>query len=183
VSCASSNSCTSLFRTVFLFHSITPSSLRLLLSVCACTDLRRHRQRESVRVGQRDQDFMSVRQIVGTVGHEHELHVGACSPRSAAAAVYGSLSHAAGASLPGQQDGFQTQLKALLSSWLAEGGNTHTISVYILSLREGITAHPHQPGARPDPPHPDPAHRCSHHPTKAKVRSPLQNRISPTPGH
>jgi hypothetical protein len=39
------------------------------------------------------------------------------------------------------------------------------------------TAHPHQPGARPDPPHPDPAHSCRHHPAKAKVRSPLRNRI------
>jgi hypothetical protein len=38
VSCALSNSYTSPFRTVFLFDSITPSSLRLLLSVCACTD-------------------------------------------------------------------------------------------------------------------------------------------------
>ena len=70
----------------------------------------------SVLAGQRDQQFRSVRQIVGTVGHERELHVVACSPRSAAAAVYASLSHAAGDSLPGQQDGFQTPLKALLSS-------------------------------------------------------------------
>jgi hypothetical protein len=38
VSCALSNSCTSPFRTVFLFDSTTPSSLRLLLNVCACTD-------------------------------------------------------------------------------------------------------------------------------------------------
>jgi hypothetical protein len=30
-------------------------------------------------------------------------------------------------------------------------------------------------GARPDPPHPDPAHSCRHHPAKAKVRSPLPN--------
>ena len=39
------------------------------------------------------------------------------------------------------------------------------------------TAHPHQPGARPNPPHPDPAHSCHHHPAKAKVKFPLQNRM------
>ena len=40
------------------------------------------------------------------------------------------------------------------------------------------TAHPHQPGARPFPPHPDPAHSSSrHHPAKAKDMSPLRNRI------
>jgi hypothetical protein len=37
VSCALSNSCTSPFWTVFLFDLTTPSSLRLLLNVCACT--------------------------------------------------------------------------------------------------------------------------------------------------
>ena len=40
------------------------------------------------------------------------------------------------------------------------------------------TAHPHQPGASPEPPHPDPAHHHLHHPTKAKVKFPLWNRIS-----
>jgi hypothetical protein len=39
------------------------------------------------------------------------------------------------------------------------------------------TAHPHQPGAHPDPPHPDPAHSSRHHPAKAKVKFPLRNRI------
>jgi hypothetical protein len=39
------------------------------------------------------------------------------------------------------------------------------------------TAHPHQPGARPEPPHPDPAHSLRHHPAKAEVKFPLQNRI------
>ena len=34
-----------------------------------------------------------------------------------------------------------------------------------------------QPGARPDPPHPDPAHSRRHHPAKAKVKFPLRNRI------
>jgi hypothetical protein len=38
------------------------------------------------------------------------------------------------------------------------------------------TAHPHQPGARPDPPRPAPA-RSGRHPAKVKVRSPLGNRI------
>ena len=38
VSCALSNLCTSPFLTFFLFYSTTPRSLRLLLSVCACTD-------------------------------------------------------------------------------------------------------------------------------------------------
>ncbi len=40
------------------------------------------------------------------------------------------------------------------------------------------TAHPHPPGVRPEPPHPDPAHSRRHHPTKAKVKFPLLNRIS-----
>jgi hypothetical protein len=39
------------------------------------------------------------------------------------------------------------------------------------------TAHPHQPGAHPDPPHPDRAHSSRHHPAKAKVKFPLRNRI------
>ena len=39
------------------------------------------------------------------------------------------------------------------------------------------TAHPHQPGARPDPPRPAPARSGRHSPAKAKVRSPLRNRI------
>jgi hypothetical protein len=39
------------------------------------------------------------------------------------------------------------------------------------------TAHPHQPGARPDPQHPDRAHSRRHHPAKAKVKFPLRNRI------
>ena len=39
------------------------------------------------------------------------------------------------------------------------------------------TAHPHQPGARPEPPHPDPAHSRRHHPAKAEVKFPLLNRI------
>jgi hypothetical protein len=39
------------------------------------------------------------------------------------------------------------------------------------------TAHPHQPGARPEPPHPDPAHSRRHQPAKAKVKFPLRNRI------
>jgi hypothetical protein len=39
------------------------------------------------------------------------------------------------------------------------------------------TSHPHQPGARPDPPRPDPASSDHHRPVKAKVRSPLRNRI------
>jgi hypothetical protein len=39
------------------------------------------------------------------------------------------------------------------------------------------TAHPHQPGAHPDPPHPDRAHSRRHHPAKAKVKFPLRNRI------
>jgi hypothetical protein len=38
------------------------------------------------------------------------------------------------------------------------------------------TAHPHQPGAHPDPPHPDRAHSRRHHPAKPKVKFPLQNR-------
>jgi ribonuclease HI len=42
------------------------------------------------------------------------------------------------------------------------------------------TAHPHQPGARPEPPHPDPAHSHRHHPAKAEVKFPLQNRIFPS---
>jgi hypothetical protein len=42
------------------------------------------------------------------------------------------------------------------------------------------TAHPHQPGAHPDPPHPDRAHSLHHHPAKAKVKFPLRNRISPS---
>jgi hypothetical protein len=36
------------------------------------------------------------------------------------------------------------------------------------------TAHPHQPGASPEPPHPDPAHSSHHHPDKAKVKFPIQ---------
>jgi hypothetical protein len=40
-----------------------------------------------------------------------------------------------------------------------------------------VTAHPHQPGAHPDPPHPDRAHSRRHHPAKAKVKFPLRNRI------
>jgi hypothetical protein len=40
------------------------------------------------------------------------------------------------------------------------------------------TAHPHQPGAHPDPPHPDRAHSRRHHPAKAKVKFPLRNTIS-----
>jgi hypothetical protein len=39
------------------------------------------------------------------------------------------------------------------------------------------TAHPHQPGARPEPPNPDPAHSRRNHPAKAKVKFPLRNRI------
>ena len=39
------------------------------------------------------------------------------------------------------------------------------------------TAHPHQPGARPEPPHPDPAHSLRRHPAKAKVKFPSRNRI------
>jgi hypothetical protein len=39
------------------------------------------------------------------------------------------------------------------------------------------TAHPHQPGAHPDPPHPDRAHSRRHHPGKATVKFPLRNRI------
>jgi hypothetical protein len=39
------------------------------------------------------------------------------------------------------------------------------------------TAHPHQPGARPEPPHPDPAHSSRHHPAKAEDKFPLRNRI------
>ena len=39
------------------------------------------------------------------------------------------------------------------------------------------TVHPHQPGARPNPPHPDPAHSRRHHPAKAKVKFPLRDRI------
>jgi hypothetical protein len=39
------------------------------------------------------------------------------------------------------------------------------------------TAHPHQPGARPEPPNPDPAHSLHHYPAKAKVKFPLRNRI------
>jgi hypothetical protein len=39
------------------------------------------------------------------------------------------------------------------------------------------TAHPHQPGARQEPPHPDPAHSRRHHPDKAKVKLPLRNKI------
>ena len=39
------------------------------------------------------------------------------------------------------------------------------------------TAHPHQPGASPEPPHPDLAHSRRHHPAKAKVKFPLLNRI------
>ncbi len=38
-------------------------------------------------------------------------------------------------------------------------------------------ASPHQPGAHPDPPHPDLAHSRRHHPAKAKVKFPLRNRI------
>jgi hypothetical protein len=43
--------------------------------------------------------------------------------------------------------------------------------------RKDTTAHPHQPGARPEPPNPDPAHSRCHHPAKAKVKFPLRNRI------
>jgi hypothetical protein len=39
------------------------------------------------------------------------------------------------------------------------------------------TAHPHQPGAHPDPSHPNRAHSRHHHPAKAKVKFPLRNRI------
>jgi len=42
-----------------------------------------------------------------------------------------------------------------------------------------VTAHPHQPGARPEPPHPDPAHSPHHHPAKAEVKFPLRNRVFP----
>ena len=38
VSCALSSLCTNPFRIAFRFDSITPSSLRLLLNVCTCTD-------------------------------------------------------------------------------------------------------------------------------------------------
>jgi hypothetical protein len=41
------------------------------------------------------------------------------------------------------------------------------------------TAHPHQPGARPEPPHPDPAHSRRHHPAKAEVKFPLRNYFRP----
>ena len=39
------------------------------------------------------------------------------------------------------------------------------------------TAHAHQPGTRPHPPRPAPARSGRHRPAKAKVRSPLRNRI------
>jgi hypothetical protein len=39
------------------------------------------------------------------------------------------------------------------------------------------TVHPHQPGDRPESPHPDPAHSRRHHPAKAEVKFPLRNRI------
>jgi hypothetical protein len=40
------------------------------------------------------------------------------------------------------------------------------------------TAHPHQPGAHPDPPHPDRAHSRRHHPAKAKVKFPYNCHVS-----
>ena len=39
------------------------------------------------------------------------------------------------------------------------------------------TAHQYQPGARPEPPNPDPAHRRRHHTDKDKVKFLLRNRI------
>jgi len=55
--------------------------------------------------------------------------------------------------------------------------SVRTLNLAQQRLSKDATAHPHQPGAHPDPQHPDPAHNRRHHPAKAKVKSPLRNRI------